>query len=56
MNCENSQTSNRHRLLLNFSDKINLRGSDNYVVLSNLSIYDTWENIEKSYKNNKLKI
>ena len=31
-------------------------GSDKYVTLSNLSIYYTWKNIKKSYKNNKFKI
>ena len=45
-----------YRLLLNLSDKINLKRSDKYVVLSNLSIYYTWKNIKKSYKNNKFKI
>ena len=38
MNSENSKTSDLHRLLLNFSDKINLKRSDKYVALSNLSI------------------
>ena len=56
MNSENSKTSDPHRLLLNLADKINLKGSDEYVALSNLSIYYTLENIKKSYKNNKLKI
>ena len=51
MNSENSKTSDSHRLLLNLSDKINLKGSDEYVALSNLSIYYTWKNIKKSYKN-----
>ena len=40
---------NSIRLLLNLSDKINLKRSDKYVFLSNLSIYYTW-------KNNKFKI
>ena len=56
MNCENIKTSNRQRLLLNLSDKINLQRSDEYVVLSNHSIYYTWKNMKKSYKNNKFKI
>ena len=38
MNSENSKTSDPHRLLLNLSDKINLKRSDKYVALSNLSI------------------
>ena len=36
-------------------DKINLKRSHKYVVLWNLSIYYTWKNIKKSYKN-KFKI
>ena len=34
---ENSKASDLHKL--NISDKINLKGSDKYVPLSNLSIY-----------------
>ena len=52
MNSENSKTSDPHRLLLNLTDKIDLRRKDKYVALSNLSIYYTWKNIKKSYKNN----
>ena len=51
MNSENSKTFNPHRVLLNLLDKINLKRSDKYVALSNLSIYNTWKNIQKSYKN-----
>ena len=50
MNSKNSGTSDPHRLLLNLADKINLKRSDKYVALSNLSIYYT------SYKNNKFDI
>ena len=39
MNSGNSKTSDSHRLLLNVSDKINLKRRDKYVPLSNLSIY-----------------
>ena len=53
---ENSKTSDPRRLLLNLSDKINLKRSDKYVALSNLSIYYSWKNIKKSYKNNEFKI
>ena len=56
MNAENSKTYDPHRLLLNLTDKINLKRSDTYVALSNLRIYYTWKNIKKSYKNNKYKI
>ena len=56
MNSENSKTSDPHRLLLNLTDKINLKRSDKYVALSNLSIYYTWKNIKDLYKNSKFKI
>ena len=44
---ENSKTSNSYRLLLKLSDKLNLKRSDKYVALSNLSIYYTWKKIKK---------
>ena len=56
MNSENSKTSDSRRLLPNLLDKVNLKRSHKYVALSNLSIYYTWKNIKKSYKNNKFKI
>ena len=56
MNSENSKTSDPHRLLPNLSEKINLKKSDKYVTLSNLSHLLCVEKYKKSYKNNKLKI
>ena len=56
MNSKNSKISDSHRLLLNVSDKLDLRRSGKYVALSNLSIYNTWKNIKKLHKNNKFKI
>ena len=35
MNSENGKMSDSHRLLINLSDKINLKGSDNYIALKN---------------------
>ena len=55
MNSENSKTSDSHRLF-KLADKINLKRSDKYVAVSSLSIYYTWENVKRSYKNNKFKI
>ena len=52
MNSENSKTSDPHRLLINRTDKIDLKRSYRYVALSNLSMY----NMKKFYKNNKFKI
>ena len=56
MNSENSKASDHHGLLLNLSNKIDLRRKDKYVVLSNLSIYYIRKKVKKSYKNNKFKI
>ena len=56
MNSENSQTFDPHRLLLNLTDKIDLKNKDKYITLSNLSIYYTWKNIKNVYQNSKFKI
>ena len=53
MNSDIGKTSDSHRLLLK---KIELKRSRKDVALSNLSIYYTWKNIIKSYKNNKFKL
>ena len=41
MYSKNGETSDPHRLLLNLADIINLKRSDIYAALSNLSIYYT---------------
>ena len=56
MNSRNSKTYQSYRLLLNLTDKINLKRSDKYVDSSKLSMYCTWKNIKKVIKNNKLEI
>ena len=40
----------------NVADKKNLKRNNKYVSLSNLSIYHTWKNLKKSYKNTTFKI
>ena len=54
MNSENSRTSEYHVLVLELSDKLDLRRSQKSVALSNLSINYTWKNIKSSY--NKFEI
>ena len=56
MNSGKSKTPDPFRLLINLSEKINLKRSDYYVPLSRLSIYYTWENIGRSYKSSKFKM
>ena len=54
MNCENSKTSDPHRLL-NLSDKIDFKRIDKHVALSKLSIYYTWKYIKNHAKTINLK-
>ena len=56
VNSENNKTPEPYTLLVNHLDKINLKRSDKYVDLSNLSLYYTCKSIKKSYYNNKFKI
>ena len=56
VNSVNSKSSEPNRLLLNLDDKVNLKGSDKYIALSNCNMYYTWQDIKKSYKKNKFKI
>ena len=42
MNSENSKTSEPYVLILNLTDKVNLRRGGKSVALSNLSMYYTW--------------
>ena len=56
MTSEYKKTFDHYSLLLNLSDKINLKRSDEYVALSNLGMYYTWKNIKNILKNNRFKI
>ena len=50
-NTENCKTNEPHKFVLNLPQRLN-----KHVALQNLSIYYTWKNIRKQYKNNKLEI
>ena len=50
INFKNSKTSDLDKILLNLTDKIDLRRKDKYITLSNLSISYTWKNIKKVIK------
>ena len=56
MNSKNSRISKPHVLILELTDKLDLRGGENSIALINLTIYYTWKNIKSSFKNNKFKI
>ena len=56
MKTENSKTNESHKFVLNLLKRLDLRGSDKLVAFQKLSIYCTWKNMRKQYKDNKLKI
>ena len=56
MNTENSKMNGLHKFVLNLSERVDLRSSNKHVAIQNLSIYYTWKNIRKQYKNYKLEI
>ena len=54
MDSQNSKTSKPHVLI--HTDKIDLRRGETNTSSSNLSVYYTWKNKNKSYNSNKIKI
>ena len=56
MNTENSKTIEPHKFVFNLSQRLDLRSSNKHVALQNLSIYYTWKNISKQYKNIELEV
>ena len=55
MNTENCKKNEPYKFVINLSQRLDLRSSDKHVFLQNLSIYYSWENIRRQYKNNKLR-
>ena len=56
MSFRNSRSFDPYRLLLNLSNKIDIKRSDKSIALSDLSVYYTWKNTKNYYKTNKFKI
>ena len=54
MNSKDSKICDPHKLLLRLTDKIYLKRKHKYIASSNCSIYYTWKNVKKLYKNIKL--
>ena len=55
MNSENSKTCDPQKHLLNVSDKIELKRSDKYIALSNLSIHFTERNVKSHHLRHGMK-
>ena len=47
MNSENIKISESHVLILNLTDKLDLRRGEKGIVLLNLSVYHTWKSHKK---------
>ena len=56
VNTENSKTNELDKFVFNLSQRPDSRRSNKHVSLHNFSIYYTWKNIKKHYKNKKLKV
>ena len=52
INSENNKISHPHRILLNLTDKVSIKSSENNVALSNLSICYTWQKKQKEIQKN----
>ena len=53
---ENSKINEPHKSILNLSQRLDLRSWNKHFALQSLFVYQTWKNIRKQHKNNKLKI
>ena len=51
-NRKNSKTIEPHIFVFDFSQRLDLRSPNKHFDFQKLSIYCTWENIRKQYKNN----
>ena len=56
MNTENSKASEPPKVVVNLSQRLDLKSLNKHVALQNLSIYYTLKHIRQQCKNNKLKI
>ena len=56
MNSGKIKTSKLHVSTFKLTNQLDLRLGERVIALPNLSIYYTWENIKRSYNNNKFKI
>ena len=56
-NTGNSKTNDFiHKFVVDLPKRLNLKSSNKYAALQNLSIYYMWNNIRQQYKNSKLNI
>ena len=56
MNIGNSKTNESHKNVLDLLQRLILKSSVKNAALHNSSIYHSWKNMRRQYKNKKLKI
>ena len=56
MNKENSKAHEPHKFVPNFSQRLDLRSSNEHVSIQNLSTSYTWKDIRQQYKSKNLKV
>ena len=56
MNTENINTNESKKFFYVFTNKVNLKDTNENIALVNLSIFYTWKNIKSAYNSNKFRI
>ena len=56
MNTENINTNESKKFFYEFTNKVNLKDTNENIALVNLSIFCTWKNIKSAYNSNKFRI
>ena len=56
MNTENINTNESKNFFYEFTNKVNLKDTNENIALVNLSIFYTWKNIKSAYNSNKFRI
>ena len=49
VNKENSRTNKPHKIILNLSQRLDLRSLNKNIAPQNLAVYYTWKNISQKY-------
>ena len=56
MNTENINANESKKFFYEFTNKVNLKDTNENIALVNLSIFYTWKNIKSAYNSNKFRI
>ena len=56
MNTDNINTNESKKFFYEFTNKVNLKDTNENIALVNLSIFYTWKNIKSAYNSNKFRV